>query len=214
MDATTVATGFAGRIPAVNIVNQLALFAGHVFQNFQERAKSQVAHLPAPEPFHSAQVQRLEKQNVIAVSQDVGQLEKPVGAPVLYFVVDYRQLVFGLAPAVRKLFAPGKVAVSLANFGQRLLEKQRRFYRVGFKSIVDSQKGFEAEIKPRHFTGRGGERRLFHFLGRTQVEITHPAPLNCDCFDRAGQLPLFDKLVDLASNLGCGLSPVTGQNKW
>ncbi len=78
MNTPTMATSFAGWIPTVNVPHHLAFFAGYVFQNFEERAKGQVAHLPTPYMLHRPQVQRLKKEDIVPVGQLVSQFEKPV----------------------------------------------------------------------------------------------------------------------------------------
>jgi hypothetical protein len=55
---TTIGTSLAGRIEAVDKVNDLTFGLGNVLKNFQERAKGQVTDLASPQPFHAPEVQR------------------------------------------------------------------------------------------------------------------------------------------------------------
>ncbi len=197
---TTMATSFAGRIKAVNIVNLFALFAGNVFQDFEEGSEGQVADLAAPQSFHPAQVQGLKNQDIIAVRQRVGQFEEPVLSPVGYLLVNLGQAAFGLTAVMGALLFAGQTAVGLPDLGQRLLEKLGRLDGVGFYPIVDGQESLEAKIKPRHLTGRGLKFRRLDFLSDTQIEIPQLVSFERDRLDWTNQLPVFGELVDLASN--------------
>lgn len=111
MNSTTMATGFTGRIPAVDVPDQLALFAGHLFQNFQARAKSQVADFPAPHALHHPQIQRLENEDIVPVGQFMDQLEKPVLPFVGNALVKPCQRYPCLFAAIGVLLMTGKLLV-------------------------------------------------------------------------------------------------------
>ncbi|KAB2903621.1 MAG: hypothetical protein F9K27_12495 [Anaerolineae bacterium] len=51
------------------------MFSRHVFEDSEELSKRQIAHLASPQPLHAVQVQVLEAQQVIVVTQLVCQLE-------------------------------------------------------------------------------------------------------------------------------------------
>ena len=200
MNATTMTTGLTRRIEAVDGVNQLAFLVGHVFHYLEEHPEGEVTHLATPQPLHAPQVQGFKEQHIVAVGQLVGQFEEPVFASVAHPLVSERQLTLGLTTVVRPLLLAGQVAVGLPDCDQRLLEEQGRRYLICAKAIVKGQEGLETEVNPRHFTGRGLERRLGNFLSNTQIEITNPVALDRNRLDLSGQLSIFDVFVDPAAD--------------
>lgn len=55
--------------------NGLATFSRHLFEHSEELSKRQITHLASPQPLHTVQVQVLEAQQVIVVTQLMRQPE-------------------------------------------------------------------------------------------------------------------------------------------
>ena len=64
-----------GALPPANLHDTLAAFGCYVFKNSQKLGKSEVAHLPAPQPLHTGDVQVLKVQHVELIAQLMGELE-------------------------------------------------------------------------------------------------------------------------------------------
>lgn len=184
----------AWEVPA-NKANNLAFLFGYVLQDIQECAKSQVAYLAPPKALHSLEIQVFKKEVVVAVSQLVCQLEKPVKALIGYPLVDLLQNPFSLAPVAAPFDLAGQGPVSAFDFVQALLKKLRRFYRVGTEPIADSEERFQAKIESRHFTGRGFWPGRFNFQRKAQVQLIQRIALDCDRLNVTNQGPVLAQLV-------------------
>src|SRR5579859_912221 len=75
---TASATDRGGALEAVNGGDMLAPLECDVLEDFQERAKAQVADLATPQLLHPIQVQVLKDQHVVCVAECMSQFEVKV----------------------------------------------------------------------------------------------------------------------------------------
>ena len=85
-------TGFATGKPAINLNNSTAIFEGYPLQDLNELAICKVRYFPAPQAFHSIQVQVLNANDSVLAYQFIRQLEEPVPPAIAYPHMDAFQI--------------------------------------------------------------------------------------------------------------------------
>jgi hypothetical protein len=122
--------------PVVNVMHTRSSLRGDMRQDLQECAKTQVRDFAPPQGLHAMEVQRLQDDRILSLTELMRQVPMERLAQMSYPPIDTGQI--GLRPSltVRTVPFAGQLAAGLGNALQPLLE---RLWRVSLGAIAASE---------------------------------------------------------------------------
>lgn len=199
LDRAAVRAGLCTWPKAINLDDFFTRsLLGHTVEDRHELGETQVANLPAPQPFHAVDVQVLEAQHVVFVQQFPGQLEMTVAALIGQSDMSKAQLTFGLPPIAAPFALAGQATIQPGDLGHVRAEELRRLI---LPALVVSQERFETEVKPADLIRAGFDNLNVLNDGEANKQSPGSVALNRDrlnlAINRAGQGELVVSPADL-----------------
>ena len=148
----TDATEFCGRKPRIDMIDHGPRFRGDMVQDINKRGEPQIRDLAAPQRFHATQVQGLQGDVVILLTQLPGQVPVEALAEMGHTAMHTGQMLPSFAAIVGPFDFPGEVAVRLGNLAQSVFEG---LWRLDLSAIIASEIGRQPKVEACAFTRHG-----------------------------------------------------------